>query len=374
MKRLAVAFYILMAYAGNVIDVHADIWPKLVNDNKVEQCAEALQIASVMFQSDSSRLYSPPVIPVEFGSALVMKPNGLDISGGDAIWADKAIFEKLPIGGRGAPRSIYWQKTSNYSYRLVLLEIPHGWRGDAYSLFAVEKEVIPEDFIKMTNKEKHRDSRFVPIISYSWRPPLMLRKKTTGNLWIIDVGQPSQFLGDWKVHIAEEEVKLSCTVQFHPRVTDAASLLPKPIQKLVRLLDQSIGPGIDEGTLQPTAGLRIDVGHTLANAALRPWALKEPYNTRDEVDDGLEKWSRNGPNYLKAYKAIKKQYAVAEGALALYYQKNFGKPSDEAKLLAAYSLGIIIRSHFAFHSDDPNSYFRFDGPQFNPWRKNEGKH
>jgi hypothetical protein len=66
-----------------------------------------------------------------------------------------------------------------------------------------------------------------------------------------------------------------------PDVTHAVLLLPKPALRFATLLAEALGPGKDEGTLQPTARIAYQVEQTWANAAIRPWALKrELYNSR----------------------------------------------------------------------------------------------
>jgi hypothetical protein len=197
----------------------------------------------------------------------------------------------------------------------------------------------------------------------------VLQEKQSGQLWSIDVGQPYAFLGDWRIYVAEPVgLTWRCTVHFRPPVRTAVSLLPPPVRTLARLLDQTLGRGDNEGTLQPTARLRLAVEQTWANAALRPWALGEPYNTRAEVDAGLPAWSRHGATYRKAYQEIQSQYPRAEHALAVYYHRHFRRTAAEAQSLAAYVLDIALRAHYAFQSEDPHRYFRQEQAPANPWR------
>jgi hypothetical protein len=370
MKQLVVVFYILMGLVSCSQEVFANTWPKLINGEEVGHCKEALQIAQSMFQSNEFYLYAPPVIPNDFGSVLVLSPEALDISGGDALDADEDVFEKMMKSGEeeGSSGNIYWQKNAKHGLRLVVQESPFGWRGDMYSLFVIGEKVRPDIFWTDITKNQI-NSEVAPIISDSWRPPLIFQVKYSDKPWVIDVNQPYQFLGDWQIYSLESAgMKLYCSVQFHPNVSNAINLLPVAVRKLANLLDGTLGSGKDEGTLQQTARLRIDVEYTWANAAMRPWALREPYNTRKVVDEGLKKWSLNGGKYLQIYQAIKHQYPLAKRSLAEYYQKNFHRTSEEAKSLAAYSLDIAFRSYYAFHSEEPNRYYRNDPIQSNPWR------
>lgn len=368
MKRLRIFFCLCVAFASSSIDALAASWPKL-NNRATVQCTEALQIAKVTFDSDTFYLFAPPAIPANLPSVLVLKPQALDISGGDALEADETVFDKLPLGEEGMPGSIYWQKTAPYGHRLAVLETPFGWRGDMYSLFAVGDKTRSDEFLSEIGSNR-TTKKFASIISDSWRPPLIFREIGAERYWFIDVGQPYQFLADWQVYVVEQSgIKPLCTVQFRPNVKRAINLLPRPVRKLARLLDQTMGQGVNEGTLQPTARLRLDVEYTWANAALRPWVSGTPYNNREEVDAGLKDWSQTGTTYRKVYQAIQRQYPIAEKSLANYYQRHFGQSPSNAKKLSKYILDITLRSHYAFHSNDQNSYFSNSNSQKNPWRK-----
>lgn len=52
---------------------------------------------------------------------------------------------------------------------------------------------------------------------------------------------------------------------------------------------------------------QIDVDQAWANAALRPWAMGSPYNSRTEVDAGLSDWAQTGKSYRVAYDRIQAQ-------------------------------------------------------------------
>jgi hypothetical protein len=368
MKRLiSIAFIATISLSAPTIAL-ADDWPKLSGDTRPEQCAAALRIAKATFQSDSFQVYFSPVIPRDIGSVLVLGPKQHDISGGDALEADNATFDKLPDGRDSSPRSFYWGTSANYGYRLVVAETPYGWRDAAYSVFIADKNMTSREFIaKVTDNDSN--IKPIPAIQDSLRPPLIFRDKNSGRPWIIDVGQEYEILGDWRVYGVEPEgAKLQCTVQFRPNIQKAADLLPQAVRDLASTLDTTIGPGRNEGTLQPTVSLRLRVNLTWANTALRPWALFEPYNTRKEVDAGLKDWSHNGPKYVKIYKEIQRQYPLAEQALAAYYENNFQRSASDAKIFAAYALDIAIRSHYVFHSDDPDHNERYDQVQKSPWR------
>jgi len=103
-------------------------------------------------------------------------------------------------------------------------------------------------------------------------------------------------------------------------------LLPQPVSNLARKLDEALGPGNDEGTLQPTAWIRLGVQHLMANAALRPWALSEAdaYHTSREVDSGLVGWAKGNHARSRLYDEIRKAYPAAEKSLAANYATAYG--------------------------------------------------
>lgn len=129
----------------------------------------------------------------------------------------------------------------------------------------------------------------------------------------------------------------------------------------------SLGPGLNEGTLQPTAAIRNRVRHLWANAALRPWALtdRDRYNSKEEVNSGLEEWSKNGPSYRNVYRKIMITYPLAERDLAEYYKKRFHLQSSDAERLAKWVLEIAYCANYSFSNGQ--DYFRYDNVDNNPW-------
>lgn len=360
--RIATLLCIPSAALGNT-------WPRLSGANQLEQCGEALQIAKATFESDEFFLYAPPVIPVSVKSMLVLQPEAVDISGGDALKFDPNVFDKLQKGGEYAPGSVFWKRTADYGNRLLVDVRPHGWQGDVYSVFVVKENFKLREFLAQDRDDVKKSPQLDLIILNGWRPPLIFQNKKSEATWLIDVGPPYAFLSDWEIHVVEPKgAPVRCTIQFRPEVENAAGLLPQEVRILAGLLDSTMGKGANEGTGQWTARLRLAAQHTWANAALRPWALREPYNTRGEVDDGLKDWSRHGATHFKVYRDIQRQYSLAEQSLAEYYQRNFGRSAKDARASAVYALDIALRSHFAFHSNDPNKYSRNENAQRNPWR------
>lgn len=340
-------------------------WPRLVQDTAPE-CAQALQVATAAFRSDEPNLFGPPPLPANFPATLVLGPAALDLSAGDALKADASVMEKRPIGGEDPVRHLYWQAKPAQGHRLAVAEDPVGWRGDMYSLYVVPSDTRPEALLAQVRGGGPK-GRFEPLIRGNWRPPLVFKKNAGNDLWFVDVGQPFEVLADWRVHTVDAQgATRRCTVRFRPQAKDIAQLLPPPVRELASLLDQTLGKGDQEGTLQPTAQLRLDAQHAWANAVLRPWVPGGAYNTRAEVDAALKRWSHAGPSYRKVYAAILEQYPRAEEALARRYRNVYGRSEAEAKAVAAYTLDNVYRGHYVFPSEGTKGG-RTEPPS--PWTK-----
>jgi hypothetical protein len=334
--------------------------PFATGDISRPECIDAVKLARAMYQSTAQRLYAPLSIPIDLQSTLVLGASARDISGGDALTSTED-FEKLPQD----TRSIYWAKETNGALRVVVREVPVGWRGDMYDLYLLDAAVAKGDFLNGIESATG-SSPYQPLVSGTWRPPLVFRRGQPKAIWFIDVGQPFQILSDWRVYSSKERHAI-CTIAFIPPGKDPAGLLPRPVTKLARKLDEALGPGNDEGTLQPTARTRLDAKHVLANAALRPWALTDgdAYNSRSEVEAGLEDWAKVSKSRRRLYSEIRKEYPLAEHSLAAYYASAYGLQPQKAQEAAAWVLDLTFRSFFVFSNGQ--DYFRYDGVRTNPW-------
>ena len=323
-------------------------WPRIENAAKSSICTDAQKIADATYRSDMFSLYAQPSFPQDIASTLVLRPIGIDISGGDALVADTHVFKKIPQNTQdgGAVRSIYWQTEAQQGLRFVMHEDDFGWRGDQYTLFAIQEGTSPEQFMNA-----QATASLPPLIAQGWRPPFVLQEKSSGSLWAIDVGAPYTFLGAWNAYsVGADGAQQRCTIHFHPEAKSAIALLPQPVQKLATLLDGTLGNGEHEGTLQSTALVKMSVAHMWANVAMRPWAaLKaQPYNSREQVDTGLKQWSRKADSFHALYQQIQAQSPAAERALAQYYKTRFSKTDEEARSMARHALDIAIRMYFVF--------------------------
>lgn len=342
--------------------------PKMSGDVSSSECSSAFRLAKAMFNSKAPRLYAPLVIPDKVNSELVLGATALDISGGDALKTNEDYFEKVPQLGDGAMRSVYWGKQIQRGTRIVVKEIPVGWRGDMYSLYLLDANVEQNEFLKDV-QHGYRESKYSALVKDTWRSPLVFLQSSSQKLWFIVVGEPYQVLADWNVYkeTADGGFQRSCEITFHPKGKSTLALLPRTVQKFANLIDDTIGPGRDEGTLQPTARLRLHAQHVWANAALRPWALSESdtYNSTDEVKAGLLAWSQNGPSYRRVHREILRTYPLAESDIGNYYMRQFHLPKDKANRLAKWILDIAFRASYTFSNGQ--DYFRYDNVNTNPW-------
>jgi hypothetical protein len=311
-------------------------------------------------------------LPGDLKNQLLLGTYARDTSTQDAVEVDEQLFDEFPIGGEGPPRNIYWQKVPAFGYRIVVQVHGHLWRDDVYSLFALDEKTQADEFLSAIRVTQRRQNdrkltEFTALIEQRERTPLIFREVKSKRIWIADLGDASQVLTNWRIYeVRPKGIAAICTVQFRLPVKRSIDLLPKSVRRLELLLDQTMGPGNDEGSLQFTARNRKHVQNVWANAALRPWALKQPYNSRQEVDAGLRHWAGNGPVYRGLYQDIQRQYPKAERALARFYRIKFNKSAVEAKVMATYVIDVAIRSHYSFHSERPDPY---EQTEPNPWRK-----
>lgn len=347
--------------------VEAAYVPEISGDVSSAECSSAFRLAKSMFNSKASRLYAPLRIPEEMNSEMVLGSSALDISGGAALDASEDQFERVSQLGEDTARSVYWGKHARIGVRIAVKERSVGWRGDMYSLYLLDANVEKSEFLKDA-QEGYGRSRYSALVEGTWRPPLVFVMNSNKKLWFVTVGEPYQVLANWTIY--KETIsgfKQGCVIRFRPKGANAMTLLPRSVQKLAHLLDKTIGPGNDEGTLQPTTQLRIQAQHVWANAALRPWALSDSdtYNSTDEVKGGLIAWSHNGPSYRRIHEEILRTYPLAENALGNHYMRQFHLPKNKANSLAKWVLDIAFRANYTFSNGQ--DYFRYDNVNTNPW-------
>lgn len=300
-----------------------------------------------------------------------MGATDVDISGGDALPENSDHFENPFPELKPAPNPhIHWGKDVNRAWRLVITADSAGWRGDMYSLYALKGNVTGEQF-RSDLADANQHHRYAPLVDRAWRPPLVFWSEAVRKPWFIVVDDTYETVGRWDVYLAGGNGYINaCHINFWPGQgrAQAPRVLPKKVRAFAGLLDQSLGYGPEQGTLQPTATLRNYSRHIWRNVAFRPWALsdQDTYNSKEQVDDGLLRWSQTGASYARLYRRIQRGYPAAELALSSYYEFNFKLPKLQAKKVAHWILDVAYRSNFSFSGGTP-TFMRGKDVRPNPW-------
>lgn len=336
-------------------------YPRLTGAMSRPECGAAMHMAQAAFDSTNARLDAPLRIPDEFGYKLILgNAKQVDISGGHALESDRNRFTLSQDVTRS---DIYWGRDTSRGERIVEIALPMGWQGHMYSLYILDAKISEAAFLKdkEANTAKHV---YEPVIDEVWRPPLVFWNQADRTEWFLDVALANSE-GSWSVYIPDSshpEPTPVCTVEFWPwpesdssmfGLTHVVSRLPNAVSRLAELLDQSIGSGRDEGTLQPTAALRIRIKRVWNNLADRPWALSydDGHQSRDAVDNFLSAWSSEAPSFAKIYRQIQQTYPSAQLALSSYYRRKFGLPKAKADSFAKWALDVAYRSNYDFPSE-----------------------
>jgi hypothetical protein len=345
----ALAMLLLLSHAVLAGEI---AWPRLdEGDTRNGVCGEALALASSLYQSDNFYLYAlPDLRSAVITSTFALRQGEKDTSGGDALVEDQSIFQKIPkpTRDRSSPRSVYWQIKPDQGLRYVMSEEAFGWRGDQYTLFAINENMTPSQFFEEYSSEISKRA-FLPVIDETWRPPLMMREIRNSEVWAIDVGQPYVALSDWKVYsIGADGAKNRCTVRFHGQNELGPALLPKSVQRLAEFLDRSLDNKDDDGTLHFITGLRQYIRYLWTNIALRPQAFvkEEPDVSRAKADTEIGKWAAGTSRFRKLRTEIVAQFPGAQKSLADYYKDRFKKADEKADAMAQQALDIVFRSYF----------------------------
>lgn len=347
----------------------ADTHPLIHYETAQQGCEDALLLATAMYQADSPYLYAPLVFPPNMQSTYVLGANDIDISGGQALEINTSVFQTIPQDGQSG--IIFWQKNALGHNRIVVEQTPFNWQGDRYTLYLISQDISPNTFLAAlpNNQETYQWQKFV--FNASWRPPLIFQRHFDSELWIIDT-EASQFssisfTSEWQVYTPKDDTLVQiCRITF-PQLTAGNTEALRSLTRLTSLLIQTHSDGRNEGTLRPTQNLQTNAKLYVFNALLRPWTLHEPYNTRTEVDQGLQIWARQGPIARELYQQIQQQYPKALNALTQFYQQQYYLSAQQAESFANYALDIIYRAHFTFHSENQGIATGWKTHALNPW-------
>jgi hypothetical protein len=352
--RLPLALAAALLLAAPPADAHPRDWPRLQGGADVPECQRAFAIARDMFSYNENYLYAPFTPPAGSGDTLVLRREQLDVSSGNALIHDDGVFERV---NHRFGRS-FWQRTPQDGKRLVVDVQPYGWRGDQYIVYSLPVST-PRTVFDVDNFHRP-DITF--LVEDSWQPPAVLRNAEEA-LWLISFD--SYALAPWRIDLAgSNATEPACTIQFRPEGRNAFDLLPADVLLFAVQIDETLGDGRNEGTLNQTGRDRSRMQHIWANAIYRPWAVAETsYGSRAEVDAGMRRWARQAPSFRAHYDAMTAQYPRAEAALALHYEREFGLTTEQAQTTAAYVINAAYTASYTFHRDD----FRPPARTPNPW-------
>ncbi len=340
-------FLATLTLSGILFSLSVNAWPKITLGEDSSVCREVGEVALATHRSTSSIRDEYAAMQL-FTRDIILGPTEVDLTGGDALQADPDVIDK--IRNRYSYRgNTYWQKSPHGNYRFVLHETPVGWRGDIFNLFAWPADLSIEAF--WDHFEQHRNVSDVDtaFISGAWRSPLVLSADDDDQWWVFYVGPPKHYSGTWTVFsFSSNGAELVCQIEFGPDVDDTFLLLPEPVRALAELLVMTLGYDTRWGNVAPIHRIKRATQTAWAEAVLRPWVRREPYNTTAQVDRGLKAWADMDDWNRGLYEQIKAQYPVAESALALLYEEQFNHSREEARALAREVLDNIYRMHYVF--------------------------
>jgi hypothetical protein len=310
-------------------------------------CRQALAVAQRAFNTTAAKpADAAPLILADgqpdFG---ILLAPGAHTPDGDEMIVDASAVQQE---NGGHFKALFLQKAAQGA-RFVVTQQKMNWQGDFFGLYLADAARDADQTAELLAVGKQTDAK--TIFKDSWQRPWLIRDPATSAVVAVDTQHPADVLADWIVYRnANGAAAAACHIAFRPSVRRTTDLLPTArLRALAALLDDIVGaPSRDEGTLQPTARIRVAAAQAWANAALRPWALAPPYNSASEVAGGLTQWAKRGAVYRARYRRLQALLPGAEKDLATHYRKSLRKPPREAAALARRSLARVIGAHFVF--------------------------
>lgn len=343
----ALAVSMLGAFSAGCFPARAgDVsFPTIINGPSNADSQMVLKAAKAAFDSKVPRL-------ADAGSEVRRRDKNLvlwPVEQSD-IECDTTLFDKSPEGGES---TFLVQKRPFEGTRYITRQKPFNWQGDNYSVaLTTTNDTSSEIFKKLGAIEMNQLPKgYVSVTVDTWQRPWIFRNPSTGKMIAVDTGHPADFLEDWSVYEPTKSSKCKelCKIRFRKPSKKVADLLPQgPLSQLAVLLDSIIGKAKEnEGTMQATARLRNDVERMWGNLLLRPWAMKQPDNSKAQVERHLKHWQRGARSYKAQYARLQVLYPQAQLALTRYYEQNLKKSHADAAKMAATNLDIAYRSHFS---------------------------
>lgn len=296
-------------------------------------------------------------------------PTDLNVS----LMSDN-LFENNDVTISDKLINFSWPKELKDHYTFVRISWAFSWRGDWYSLYWIPST----DLSKMIGdaaaiRSEDTSLPYKLLGSNLWQKPFFLRIKNKVDLIGVIPSRSSDPMNEWTLYIPSKNGELSrCQIQFHPatdkcntwtdkdRIERIASQFfsrKSSLYALIEVLDDIIGPGSNEGTLQTTARIRNYVCKLIVNIAIRPWVLgamvkKSKKTEKINVENNLEKWSLKNHSFQRQYRKMKYLYPLAEQELADYYKTKFDMDTVKAVSIAKENLERLYMSFFHFPSSE----------------------
>ncbi len=325
-------------------------WPRITQASDAAACRHALVVGKLAFESSAPTLAdAAPAILKEKKPAfgILLAPDGAgNAEGGEFIVDDSAVERKDVTGD---VKAVFLQKAPIGGFRFAVTQQKMNWQGDWYGLYVIATSLDADKIAEVLSSEKKEGAKVV--FDNTWQRPWLIRDPESPQVVAIDTQHPADFVADWIVYkIANGAAVVACHIAFRPPAKRAVDLLPAgPLRRLAALLDDIIGvPAGDEGTLQATSRVHLAAANAVANLALRPWVVAEPYNSAAEIAEGLKVWSRKSAIFRAQYRRMQTLYPQALRALALHYRTALGKSPVESSALARQSLDRAVGAHFVF--------------------------
>jgi hypothetical protein len=343
---------VVLAVAGTLTAAGtAAAAPSIIGDVRDARCREALAMANTAFRSNGWSLNWPIVEPSDHRFRIILRQSEADISAGRGIKAERADFSFHDARERTG-FDVYWRKTPVGEKRLTIADENFNWRGDWYWVFLVDAESNPDQLIgKLKTTDKRGSAGLKPLLGDNrWNPPLVLTDTATDTDWIIDRGERYEIMANWRVYVVTARgLTEPCRISFGDKRKMGLKAMPGAVRTFAAALDEALGPGANDGTLQQTAAIRLGVAQGWANAAIRPWAIDEtPYNSRSEVDRGLANWARGSRSRTALMGRIRSAYPEAARVLSSYYESQLGMNSQAARKLGSHVIDQMFRQYFVF--------------------------
>jgi hypothetical protein len=343
-------------------------WPRIISGASNPDCKTALRLAKIAFRSDLPHIYDAVYVVKAREKSLVLWPMKLpdepEIVNGQLVWPehvegdDLIPFDPHYIHGAstgGSCRAAYVEKKDQDGALFAVRQYQLG-QNDAYDLLVIRSKESPEKNLDRLSNTDFGQNTFPPnvkvVTTESYNCPWIFHNGKDNHTVAIDTQQVWLCLSDWLIYTKAKDgsARLIGKIAFKPEGKNSKRLLPKgPLYDMAILLDQIIGiPKNDEGTLQPTAGLRLQASHMWGNLIYRPWAMEKPKNSRKEVEAGLKRWRKGSPVYKEQYERLWRLYPQANDQLTNYYETAFHLPHERAAGLGKKNMDLALRSNFNY--------------------------